>query len=134
MSTLKLEIVTPERKVYEQEVSGVFVKGTLGELGILPNHIPLVSPLQVAPVRVKKEERGADDMIAVHGGFMEVRKNKVVILAEAAELPEEIDVDRALRAKERAEQRLRDREHYDFRRAEIALQRAMTRLQVKQGN
>jgi len=66
----------------------------------------------------------------VHGGFMEVRGDKVVILAEAAELPEEIDVDRAMRAKERAERRLRSREHIDFRRAEIALQKAMTRLDV----
>lgn len=130
MSTLKLEVVTPERKVYEQDVAGVFVKGTMGELGILPHHIPLVTPLAVAPVRVKKTE-GGDDLIAVHGGFMEVHKNRVVILAEAAELPEEIDVDRAFRAKERAEERLRDREHYDFRRAEIALQRALTRLEVK---
>lgn len=130
MSTLKLEIVTPERKVYEQDVAGVTVKGVEGELGILPKHIPFVTPLKVAPVRAKKAE-GGEDLIAVHGGFMEVRQNKVVILAEAAELPDEIDVDRALRAKERAEERLRQREHYDFRRAEIALQRAMTRLQVK---
>jgi len=130
MSTLRLEIVTPERKVYEKDVAGVFVKGTAGELGILPRHVPLVTPLKVAPVRAKKPE-GGEDLIAVHGGFMEVRRDKVVILAEAAELPEEIDVDRALRAKERAEERLRHREHYDFRRAEIALQRALTRLQVK---
>jgi F-type H+-transporting ATPase subunit epsilon len=130
MSTLKLEIVTPERTVYERDVASVSVKGAAGELGILPKHVPLVSPLKVAPVRAKKPE-GGEDLIAVHGGFMEVRRDKVVILAEAAELPEEIDVDRALRAKERAEERLRHRENYDFRRAEIALQRAMTRLEVK---
>lgn len=130
MDTLKLEIVTPERKVYERDVRLVVVKGTAGELGILPRHIPLVTPLKVAPVKAKLED-GSEDKIAVHGGFVEVRQDKVVILAEAAELPEEIDVDRALRAKERAEERLRDREHYDFRRAEIALQRAMTRLQVR---
>lgn len=130
MSTLKLEIVTPERTVYERDVASVSVKGAAGELGILPKHVPLVSPLKVAPVRAKKPE-GGEDLIAVHGGFMEVRRDKVVILAEAAELPEEIDVDRALRAKERAEERLRHRENYDFRRAEIALQRAMTRLEIK---
>lgn len=128
MSTLKLEIVTPERKVYDQDVNMVVVKGEAGELGIMPNHIPLVTPLRVAPVKVKKA--GGEDYIAVHGGFMEVRKDKVVILAEAAELPGEIDVERATKARERAEQRLLSKEHIDFKRAEIALQRAMTRLDV----
>lgn len=128
MSTLKLEIVTPERKVYEQDANMVVVKGVAGELGILPQHIPLVTPLKVAPVRVKREN--GEDVIAVHGGFMEVRKDKVVILAEAAELPEEIDVDRAMRARERAEQRLKSKDNIDFKRAEIALQRATTRLDI----
>lgn len=128
MSTLKLEIVTPERKVYDQDVNMVVVKGEAGELGILPNHIPLVTPLKVAPVKVKKA--GGDEFVAVHGGFMEVRKDKVVILAEAAELPGEIDVERATKAKERAMQRLHNKEHIDFKRAEIALQRALTRLDV----
>jgi len=129
MSTMKLEIVTPERKVYDNDVNMVVVKGVAGELGILPHHIPLVTPLKVAPVKAKKPD-GREDFIAVHGGFMEVRGEKVVILAEAAELPEEIDVDRAMRAKERAEQRLRSKEIIDFHRAEIALQRAMTRINV----
>jgi len=129
MSTLRLEIVTPERKVYEQDVDMVVVKGVAGELGILPNHIPLVTPLKVAPVKAKKPG-GGEDFIAVHSGFMEVSKDKVVILAEVAELPGEIDVERAKRAKERAEQRLGDKDHYDFRRAEIALQKAMTRISI----
>ncbi len=131
MSTLRLEIVTPERKVYEEDVEMVSVKGVAGELGILPNHIPLVTPLRIAPVRVKKA--GGEEKIAVHGGFMEVRKDKVVILAEAAERGDDIDVLRARQAKERAEARLAaKREDIDFKRAQLALQRALTRLEVSE--
>lgn len=131
MSTLLLEIVTPERKVYAEDVNMVVVKGVGGELGILPQHIPLVTPLKIAPVRAKRN--GKEDIIAVSGGFVEVRKDKVVILAESAELPEDIDLDRAVLAKQRAEQRLADRQHkQDLHRAELALQRANNRILVKQ--
>ncbi len=128
MSTVKLEIVTPERKVYEKDVDMVVVKGITGELGILPNHIPLVTPLRIAPVRVKfgKEE----ELIAVHGGFMEVRKDKIVILAEIAELPGEIDLERAQKAKERAENRMNTNDSAELLRAEIALQKAINRISV----
>jgi F-type H+-transporting ATPase subunit epsilon len=129
VSTLLLEIVTPERKVYAQNVEMVVVKGVLGELGILPNHIPMVTPLKIAPVRAKRD--GKEDIIAVHGGFMEVRKDKVVILAESAELPEDIDVERAEAARRRAEERLRAKqEGVDFQRAQVALQKALVRLQT----
>lgn len=133
MSTLRLEIVTPERKVYEEDVNMVVVKGAAGELGILPNHIPLVTPLKIAPVKIKKD--GAkDEFVAVHGGFMEVRKDKVVILSEAAERGEDIDVLRAQRAKERAEKRLAEKSgEIDMLRAQLALQRALTRLTVAGG-
>lgn len=129
MSQLLLEIVTPERRVYAQEVDMIVVKGSEGELGILPNHIPLVTPLSIAPVRTKNGNN--EEMIAVNGGFMEVRKDKVVILAESAELPGEIDIERAEAAKGRAEQRIAAKQdEIDFRRAEIALQKAMNRLKV----
>jgi len=132
MSAMLLEIVTPERKIYGQQVNMVLAKGIEGELGILPNHIPLVTPLRIAAVTAKVEGQ-KDHVIAVHGGFMEVRKDKVVILAESAELPEEIDADRAARARERAEARLREaqKEKVDFHRAEQALARAMLRINVK---
>lgn len=131
MSTFLLEIVTPERKVYAEEANMIVAKGVEGELGILPNHIPLVTPLKIAAVIVKKQG-SKDQAIAVNGGFMEVRKDKVVILAESAELPEQIDVDRAKAAKERAEKRLADikQANVDFKRAELALQRAVNRLDV----
>jgi F-type H+-transporting ATPase subunit epsilon len=129
VSTFLLEIVTPERKVYAEQVNMIVAKGVEGELGILPNHIPLVTPLKVAPVTVK--QGGKDQYIAVNGGFMEVRKDKGVILAESAELPEQIDVDRAREAKSRAEQRLSSKQELvDFKRAELALQRAVNRIDV----
>lgn len=132
MSTLRLEIVTPERKVYEEDVNMVVVKGVAGELGILPNHIPLVTPLKIAPIKAKKG--GKDEFVAVHGGFMEVRKDKVVILAEAAELGRDIDVIRAREAKERAERRLADKAaDLDHKRAELALQRALNRIHAAGG-
>jgi F-type H+-transporting ATPase subunit epsilon len=131
VSTFLLEIVTPERKVYAEEANMLIAKGVEGELGILPNHIPLVTPLKIAPITVKKQ--GAKDvLIAVNGGFMEVRKDKVVILAESAVLPEQIDVDRAKAARERAQKRLADAKqaNVDFKRAELALQRATNRIDV----
>lgn len=129
MSNFLLEIVTPERKVYADHANMIIVKGVAGELGILPNHIPLVTPLKVAPITIKKD--GKNEQIAVNGGFMEVRKDKVVILAESAELPGDIDVERAKAAKERAEKRLGSKQdEVDFRRAELALQRALTRIDV----
>ncbi|NHN33822.1 F0F1 ATP synthase subunit epsilon [Paenibacillus agricola] len=129
MSTFLLEIVTPERKVYAEQVDMISVKGTEGELGILPNHIPLVTALKVAPVIIKQS--GKQHYLAVNGGFLEVRKDKVVILAESAELPEQIDVIRANEAKTRAEQRLNSKQDaIDFKRAELALQRAMNRINV----
>jgi F-type H+-transporting ATPase subunit epsilon len=133
MSTLRLEIVTPERKVYENDVNMVVVKGVAGELGILPQHIPLVTPLKVAPVKAKIGNK--DEYIAVHGGFMEVRKDKVVILAEAAELGNDIDVSRARLAKERAERRLAQKQNdINAHRAELALHRAISRLETATGH
>jgi F-type H+-transporting ATPase subunit epsilon len=129
VSTFLLEIVTPERKVYAEQVDMIIVKGAEGELGILPNHIPLVTPLKVAPVTVK--QNGKQHFIAVNGGFMEVRKDKVVILAESAELPEQIDVIRAQEAKARAEQRLASKQSdFDEKRAELAMQKALNRIEV----
>ncbi|WP_055106100.1 F0F1 ATP synthase subunit epsilon [Paenibacillus ihumii] len=131
MSTFLLEIVTPEHVVFSEQVNSLTVRGVEGELGILPHHVPLVTPLQVAPIVAKAG--GNSTTIAVHGGFVEVQKDKVIILAESAELPEEIDVDRAVAARERAERRLsaaKNQDRIDHRRAELALQRATTRINV----
>lgn len=130
-----LEIVTPERKVYAQEVDSISVKGVEGELGILAGHIPLVTPLQIAPLKIKAN--GQEHWIAIHGGFLEVRSDKVVVLAESAEMPEDIDLERAKAAKIRAEQRISmadrsKRDQIDFRRAELSLQRSITRIKVSE--
>lgn len=131
MSTFLLEIVTPERKVYAKEVNMVSVKGVEGELGILAHHIPLVTPLKVAPVVIKTN--GKVEELAVHGGFVQIGKDKVVILAETAELPGDIDYNRAKAARERAERRLANKkDNIDHRRAELALQRALARIEVSE--
>jgi F-type H+-transporting ATPase subunit epsilon len=130
VSKMTVEVVTPERVVYSGEAKMVIARGVEGDLGILPNHMPLVTPLKIAPVRIKTEG-DKETKIAVSGGFMEVRGDKVTILAETAELPEDIDVERALAAKSRAEKRLIDKHpDLDIRRAERALQRAIARLQA----
>jgi F-type H+-transporting ATPase subunit epsilon len=131
MKTIKVSVVTPNGPVYESDVEMVITKAQSGELGILPGHIPMVAPLAIGVVRMKKNGK-EQDLIAVSGGFLEVRPDKVTILAQAAEKAEDIDVERALRAKERAEQRMKEQkvEDIDFRRAELALQRAINRLTV----
>jgi len=131
LSTLLLEIVTPERLVYSEQVNSLIARGVEGELGILPGHIPLVTPLQIAPITIKNGKQ--EKQVAVGGGFIEIRKDKVVVLAESAEFPEDIDVDRARAAKERAERRLSsqsNQDQFDHRRAEIALQKAINRINV----
>jgi F-type H+-transporting ATPase subunit epsilon len=132
MKTIKVSVVTPDGPVYDSDVEMVSTKAQSGELGILPGHIPMVAPLQIGAVRLKKD--GKTEFIAVSGGFLEVRPDQVTILAQSAEKASDIDVERALRAKERAEQRMREQklEHTDFRRAELALQRAINRLAVSE--
>ncbi|TCP57741.1 F-type H+-transporting ATPase subunit epsilon [Tumebacillus sp. BK434] len=129
MNKMPIEIVTPERKVYANEANLIIARGGDGDLGIMAGHTPLVTTLKISTLRVKTDQ--GEDVISVAGGFLEVKPEKVSVLAEAAELPEEIDVDRATRAKERAERRLADRgESFDQVRAEIALERAINRLRV----
>jgi F-type H+-transporting ATPase subunit epsilon len=129
MKTIKVSVVTPDGPVYEADVEMVSTKAKSGELGILPGHIPLVAPLEISAVRLKKG--GETKYIAVSGGFLEVRPDKVTILAQAAEKAEDIDVARAKAAKERAERRLQSKQDdIDFKRAELALKRAINRLNV----
>jgi F-type H+-transporting ATPase subunit epsilon len=127
---LKIDVVTPDGPVFEGDAEMVSVRAVSGELGILPGHIPLVAPLTINAIRVKKE--GKTQVVAVSGGFVEVRPDKVTILAQAAELPEHIDIDRARAAKERAERRLQQakQDDIDHKRAELALQRAINRMNI----
>jgi F-type H+-transporting ATPase subunit epsilon len=127
---LTVNVVTPDGPVYEGNAEMVSVKAVSGELGILPGHIPLVAPLTINAIRVK--EAGKTQVVAVSGGFVEVRPDKVTILAQSAEQPVDIDIDRARAAKERAERRLQQskEEDIDHKRAQLALQRAVTRINV----
>lgn len=130
MSKMTVEVVTPERVVYSGQASMVIARGVQGDLGILPKHMPMVTPLKIAPVQIKVEGDKVVRM-AVSGGFMEVRGDKVTILAETAEMPGDIDVERAKASKGRAEKRLSEKyPELDVQRAERSLQRALARIDV----
>jgi F-type H+-transporting ATPase subunit epsilon len=126
---IQLEIVTPEKIALRESVDEVIVPGLEGELGILPDHTPLISRLKTGILSY----RSGNDRKQLHvsGGFVEVLSDRVSVLSDIAEKPEEIDVNRALRAKERAERRLAARSaDTDFDRIELKLQRALIRLQL----
>ena len=128
---LHLEIITPERRVYEDDVDMVIAPGSEGYLGILPHHAPLLTALGPGEFRVKKA--GVDEILAVFGGFMDVRGDRVVVLTDAAEPAEEIDAQRAHAARERAQEMLQQAATLsaaDEARARTALQRALVRIRV----
>jgi len=127
---LTLELATPTRLVVSAEVDEVVAPGSLGYFGVLPGHAPLLATLGIGEVtyRIGRDEHH----VAVSGGFAEVRNDKVIILADSAETPADIDRTRAERARDRAEGRLsgRNQDEIDYARAAAALARALTRLQV----
>lgn len=128
---MRLDIVTPERTVYSKKVKMVITRAANGDIGILPKHAPLISPLEPTVVRVKLTD-DTEENIAVSGGFLDIHPERVTILAEAAELSNEIDLERAKAAKERAEKRLAKKDEVDVLRAKLALERAMNRIKVYQ--
>lgn len=130
---LHLEVITPERKVYEDDVDMVIAPGSEGYLGILPHHTPLLTALGPGEFRVKKG--GVEEILAVFGGFMDVRGDRVVVLTEAAEPAEEIDAQRAQQARERAQEVLAQAgtlSAADEARARASLQRALVRIRVSE--
>jgi len=130
--TFQLEIVTPEKKVVEAAAEEIQIPGKNGYLGILPGHAPLITELSLGEVTYR--ENGSEQKLAVGWGFAEVLANKVTILAESAERPSEVDVERARKAKQRAEQRLTSGDtSVDVDRALDALHRAEARLDVASG-
>ena len=129
---LRLEIVTVERIVYAQDdVDMVIAPGSEGELGILPRHAPLITALQDGVMRVKRAT-GEEEVLAIHGGFMEVLPDHVTVLADVAERAEEIDVARAEEARQRAEELMKQHhdDKIDYARAEAAMRRSAVRLKV----
>jgi F-type H+-transporting ATPase subunit epsilon len=129
--TFQLEIVTPEKKVVDTAAAEVQIPGKNGYLGVLPGHAPLITELAVGEITYR--DGGEEQKLAVAWGFAEVLPDKVTILAETAERPSEIDVERARKAKERAEQRLTSGDtNVDVERSLNALHKAETRLDVAQ--
>jgi F-type H+-transporting ATPase subunit epsilon len=130
MAKLRFELVSPERIVYsDDDVDMVIAPGADGEMGILPSHAPLLTALGVGELRIRKGTE--EESFAVHGGFMEVLANKVIVMADTAERADEIDVARAEAARERAESRYRERpEDLDIARLQAALRRSRVRLKV----
>src|SRR5438270_13260766 len=125
---IELTIVTPERSVVREHVDELQIPGREGYFGILPGHAPLFSELKIGEVSYRKGSQWT--FLAVAWGFVEVLPNKVRILAETAERAQEIDVERARRAKERAENLLtRSGDDIDYERARISLERAVVRIQ-----
>ncbi|HEX2221377.1 MAG TPA: F0F1 ATP synthase subunit epsilon [Candidatus Limnocylindria bacterium] len=126
---LRLEIVTPERRAYADDVDMVIVPGRNGQLGILPHHTPLISSLGVGELRIKRA--GTEESLLISGGFVEVRPDKVVVMADLAEHSEEIDEQRAVDARRRAERELeRVSEPADLARVRAALQTALMRERI----
>lgn len=136
MATIKLEIVSPDRVVYAADIDMLIARSTGGEIGILPKHIPLVAGLEPHAMKIHVDAK--EQLIAVAGGFMEVTPDKITVLATAAEEPIDIDINRAQRAYDRAQERLQKlREDpeaqasiIDEQRASLALKRAAARLQT----
>ncbi len=125
-----LEIVTPERLAYSDEVDAVVLPGSEGEMGVLPHHAPLVSTLGVGELRIRKG--GVEESFAIVGGFVQVRPDRVVVMAETADMASEIDLERAQEARRDAERALESGYHEgaDLSVARAALQQALLRIRV----
>ncbi|ANZ61682.1 F0F1 ATP synthase subunit epsilon [Secundilactobacillus paracollinoides] len=134
-SVLTVSIVTPDGKVYDNEKATlIVVKTQLGELGIMPNHVPVIASLAVDEARVQSVDGKETDEIAVNGGFVEFSENTATIVADTAECQADIDVDRAKNAQKRAEARIQEAQQAQdsdaSARAEVALRRAINRINV----
>lgn len=129
MSTLQLEVVTPDKTVVSAAVDMVVCPGVVGEFGVLPHHVSLLSALKTGGLRYVKD--GTASYVFISGGFADVNNDVMTVLAESAEVAGDIDSARAQAARERAEKRLAaNADDIDRTRAEAALTRAMMRLQV----
>jgi len=129
MATFRLEIVTAERMIFSDDVSAVIAWGVEGQLGILPHHAPLMTMLQPGDLLIRKDKE--EEYLAISGGFLEVRPDKVIILADACERVDEIDIARAEEAKRRARETMKTAPlSVEAATAEAALRRSLARLKV----
>jgi F-type H+-transporting ATPase subunit epsilon len=127
---IQLEIVTPERLAYQDEVDAVFCPGVEGELGVLPHHAPLLSTLGIGELRIRKGAQ--EEFFAIAGGFVQVRPDKVVIMAELADLSSEIDLVAAEEARNEAQRAIQQgfEEPADLAQARASMERALLRIRV----
>lgn len=130
MEKLSLVIVTPYGQVLSDEVDEVTAPGSEGEFGVLPGHMPFFTTLKIGILAYKKD--GQTNYVFINSGYAEVTHDKVIITADSAERAEDIDLERAIKAKERAEERLKKMEAVDVARATAALERATMRIQLAQ--
>ncbi|MBR1741512.1 MAG: F0F1 ATP synthase subunit epsilon [Lachnospiraceae bacterium] len=127
--TFNLQIISPTRIFFDGDATMVEMKTTEGEIGVLAGHIPLTAILEPGVLKIHQED-GVKEA-ALHDGFVEIQKTKVTVLAESCEWPDEIDVTRAEEAKERAEKRIQSgRDDVDMLRAELALKKALIRIDI----
>lgn len=132
MKTFKLKIVTPKGIYKETEIEMLNLKTTSGQIGVLANHLPLASAIDISEMNYI--QNGERYIFAISGGFIYVNEEETTIIANAIESPEEIDLKRAQEAKQRAESRLKTpQDDVDIMRAEVALKKALTRINVKNG-
>jgi F-type H+-transporting ATPase subunit epsilon len=132
---INLDIVTPERRVFQADVEMFIAPGSQGYLGIMAGHIPLITSLDIGVAKIKTED--GETKVAIGGGFMEVQPNRILVLADTAEIGKDIDVSRAQAAKARAEERIEMHKNggslgyeIDLVRARVALQKALTRIKA----
>jgi F-type H+-transporting ATPase subunit epsilon len=129
-NTFHMEIVTPRRIVFKGEGTSLSAPGAAGGFQVLYNHAPLLSILKIGVVKIT-DAGGSEFHYAVSGGFVEVRENQILLLAETAERTDEIDVERAKASRDRAQKRLEEKkQNIDIERARLALYRAMNRLKI----
>lgn len=129
MKTIQVNIVTPDGPVVETEANMIVAITESGEIGVLPGHISMVAPLQIGALRLKKDN--STEVVAVHGGFIEVRPDVVTVLAQSAETADKIDIARAKEAAKRAEADLQaKKDELEFKLAELDLKRALNRISV----
>jgi F-type H+-transporting ATPase subunit epsilon len=127
---IRLEVVTPQKEVVKEEAQIVMAPGVLGEFGVLIGHTPFMTALNIGTIRYN-DAQGQEHSVFVSGGFAEALPDKVTVLAESAEKSQDIDIERAKAAMERAQKRLADKNaDIDFLRAEMALKRALHRIQL----
>lgn len=129
MNELRLKIVTPDKVFYDGDIKSIIARGLEGDFMIMKNHTPFVTVIQISEMKIT-DLNGKSRMAAIANGYLTVKNNEVIIMSNACEWADEIDVERAQRAKERAERRIKSESKEDVLKAEIALKRAINRLEV----